>query len=295
MSDSDVSEVESDMSNDRQPATDENSNNNNNNIDDDNGNTGRHTEAESNKINGNRDTMRGDDENLSKVEEILRTVFESNSSHLRSAIETLTEHESNTDSYWFTANHMETECDPMTSLNDNDFVDASSEIIACDLKTYLRRYDEACVNFDVHSIHKNCDKLTPDEPPPDIIQKSTSADNGFDVNADKPDILQNVAMNRGDANGMATLSPIHSEKDEPGSQWSITPVDIVGNFEQEVERELGLLINGYKNSNSSCSDDQTVLAIDQTHTERRIASEKVMIIEKQKKRFSALNVYVNFV
>lgn len=271
MSDSDVSEVESDAPNEKHPhvvdRVDENSNNNNN-FDDDNGNV----ECNSNRINGengNRN-IRGD-KNLSKVEEILRTVFESNSSHLRTAIETLTEHESNTDAYWFTANHMETESDQMTSMNDNDFVDASSEIIACDLKTYLRRYDEAGVDLDVHSIGMNCDKLTPEETPPDIIQKSSSSDNGFDVKTDKPDILQNVATDR---NVPASLSPVQNERDEPNNQWSITPVDIVGNFEQEVERELGLLYNGYKNSNLSCRESQ----IDQPPAvpERRNASEKVM-------------------
>lgn len=282
MSDSDVSEVESDIANDKQPdandRVDENSNNNNN-FDDDNGNTDRQIiESNSNKAtcdNGNRNII-SDDENLSKVEEILRTVFESNSCHLRTAIETLAEHESNMESYWFGTNYMETESDQLTSVNDNDFVDASSEIIACDLKTYLKRYDEVGVNLDAHSICKNCDKLTPEEPPPDVIQKSTSSDNGFDGHADKPDILQNVAMDRSDVNCMASLSPGQNEKDEPSSQWSITPVDIVGNFEQEVERELGLLINGYKNKNLNCSDGQTALEIDHAIVGRRNASEKVM-------------------
>lgn len=285
MSDSDVSEVESEISNEKQPDAvdriDENSNNTNNNFDDDNGNTDRHTESNSNKANGengNRN-IRGD-ENLSKVEEILRTVFESNSCHLRTAIEALTEHESYTGSYWFTKNHMEIDSDPMSTMGDNDSVDASSEIVACDLKTYLKRYDDAGVNLDVHSISKNCDKLTLDEPPPDVIQKSTSSyDNGFDANAGKPDILQNVATEPdGDEEKCAaTLSPNQNEKDEPGSQWSITPVDIVGNFEQEVERELGLLINGYKNNHSSRGDERTILDGDEPHYlfERRNASEKV--------------------
>lgn len=276
MSDSDVSEVESDIPNDKQAdaidCVDENSNNNNNikNFDDDNGNTERRIEINSNKItidNGNRNISV--DANLSKVEEILRTVFESNSSHLRTAIESFTEYEPKTP--WFGINHMETECDPLTMMNDNDFVDASSEIIACDLKTYLKRYDEVSVNLDVHSICKNCDKLTPDEPPPDIIQKSTSCDTGFDTKADKPDILQNVAL---DATGV-NMSPGQHEKEESGSHWGITPVDIVGNFEQEVERELGLLINGYKNNNSASSDGQTIL-VDHSMLERRNGSDKVI-------------------
>lgn len=297
MSDSDVSEVESDISNEKQPERiDENSNNTNNNFDDDNGNTDDlHIQSNSNKINGenvNRNIC--GDENLSKVEEILRTVFESNSSHLRTAIEALAEHESYTESYWFRTNHMEIDSDQMTTLDGNDFVDASSEIVACDLKTYLKRYDEVGVNLDVHSISKNCDKLTLDEPPPDVIQKSTSSDNGFDANADKPDILQNVTTDAGDEEKCgATLSPIQNEKDEPGSQWSITPVDIVGNFEQEVERELGLLINGYRNNISSCGDGHTVLDVDEPQNlfERRNASEKV----RKEKINSKNNVYVEFV
>lgn len=276
MSDSDVSEVESDIPNEKQPdandCVDENSNNNNNGFNDDNGNTDRRTES-----NGNRNIC--GDENLSKVEEILRNVFESNSSHLRTAIETLAEHESNTNSYWFATNHMETESDQLATMNDSNFVDASSEIIACDLKTYLERYDEVGVNLDIHSIHsicKNCDKLTLEEPPPDIIQKSMSSDNGFD----KPDILRNVAINGGDPNCIASLSPTRNEKDEPGSQWSITPVDIVGNFEQEVERELGLLINGYKNKKLSCSDDGTEFDQSRAGVERRNGSEKVMKLKE---------------
>lgn len=295
MSDSDVSEVESEISNEKRSDAidriDENSNNTINNFDDDNGNTGLHTQSHGNHVNGengNRN-IRGD-ENLSKVEEILRTVFESNSSHLRTAIEALTEHESYTESYWFATNHMEIDSDQMTTLDDNDFIDASNEIVACDLKTYLKRYDEAGVNLDVHSISKNCDKLTLDEPPPDVIQKSTSCDNGFDAIADKPDILQHVASDADDEEKCgASLSPMQNEKDEPSSQWSITPVDIVGNFEQEVERELGLLINGYKNNNSSCSDERTVFDVDEPHKlfERRNTSEKV-IEWKERKSFQRI-------
>lgn len=299
MSDSDVSEVESDISNEKQQNgnnIDENSNNNNNNNnfdDDDNGNSDRQFEEINNERNceiSNHINIRCD-KNLSKIEEILRTVFESNSSHLRSAIETFTEHETDSESYWFT-NQMETESDQFVGTNDNDFVDASTEIIACDLQTYLKRYDdEAGVNLDEHSIHKNCETLTPDESPPDIIQKSMSSENGFDVKTDKPDILQNVVMEQGELAGSTSLLSVQHDKDEPGSQWSITPVDIVGNFEQEVERELGLLINGYKSNKLNCSDGQTQLELDEpcAAIERRNVSEKVM---KWKKIASTNNVFL---
>lgn len=190
-------------------------------------------------------------ENLSKVEEILRTVFESNSSLLSSAIER--ERDSRDD----------------TSLtDDDDATDIGDELITCDLATYLRRYDsEAGVDLDVQSIIKSKKTASPAEPP-DLIQKSDSRDSGFETSADKPDILQNVKE-------AACESPSgRPEREEANSQWSITPVDIVGDFEQEVKRELGLLMNGYDTRDDS----------PQTVDERNGSAEKSHENRKEKVR-----------
>lgn len=263
MSDSDVSEFESDFSTEKQTQNYRNSFNltntaqnriksNTNPFSDSNGNDERDEEfqiSNNNLRSSNHNSNNNNHENLSKVEEILRTVFESNSSHLTTAIEMLAEHEYTDESYNF--NSMETEADQISieheSINENindangleTIYNCNTEIIECDLKTYLKHYDdEAGVNLDVESIMKKTEMKLCDEPPPDIIQKSNSSYSGFDSNADKPDILQNV------------IDKCENDAGAMRHDWGITPVDIVGNFEQEVERELGLLVTGYKNHSS---------------------------------------------
>lgn len=177
-------------------------------------------------------------DNLSKVEEILRTVFESNSSLLSSAIER--EHDLCGETCLM---------NDFENKNENDMTDIDDELITCDLETYLRRYDnEAGIDLDVYSFIKT-KKITSPIEPPDVIRKSDSRDSGFE-SAEKPDILQNV-KEKIDAEDNCESLTLRQEKDETNSQWSITPVDIVGDFEQEVKRELGLLMNGY-NINTEC-------------------------------------------
>lgn len=212
MSDSDFSEVDSDF-----PSEGHSSENNNGfACDDSNGNN----------IIEERITTKGD--TLSAVEEILRTVFESNSSHLTTAIEMFSEKEL---------------IDDQTQIDQID--DGFTDVNACDLNTYLEHYDDGGIN--ISSMETFVKKIGTPTNEPDVIQKSNSCDRGFDSNVDKPDILLDVTEDSAISNG---------EREEPGSAWSITPVDIVGNFEQEVERELGLLVTGYRsNSFSNDCDD----------------------------------------
>lgn len=191
MSDSDLSEVESDTQHDSRMAA--------NILDfdgaidcDPNGNS---------IVDSGTDSERED--NLNKVAEILRTVFESNSSHLLSAIETLAEKE-----------HIDG--DMKCGFEDDKFALTECMIDCDDFSTMVG------------------------SPPPDILQKSSSSESGFESSAEKPDILLNVSDEALSAPTLLTV-----EKDESNS---ITPVDIVGNFEQEVQREFGLLVTRYKSN-----------------------------------------------
>lgn len=95
---------------------------------------------------------------------------------------------------------------------------------------------------------------------PDILIKSNSTEEHIDFTEinEQPDILKNVFAS--DVVVVSDQTVINDkgenyelvEKCEHG-QWSMTPIDIVGNFEQEVEREFGLIVSGYK---SSSSDDE---------------------------------------
>lgn len=243
MSDSDFSEVESDLSCDRrnsknsQSEIDSNCMNNNYICDDTNGN---------NIVNNNNNNNNSSSINLRQVEEILRTVFESNSSHLMTAIEMFGDKEMD-------ALQM---MDTQIGDDETDIADT----IDCDLKTYLKRYDdEVQIDGDVVDLMlKKTERISPDEPPPDILQKSSSFERGFEGSADKPDILQNVSEENAEDNAVDTIKLSPGDKEDvPGSNWSITPVDIVGNFEQEVEREFGLLVTGYKNNNKNSESDDS--------------------------------------
>lgn len=160
-------------------------------------------------------------DNLSKVAEILRTVFESNSIHLTTAIEMCTEKEQSSEQSQnvFDENELNLHEDTLTTFS---------------------------VEFNDEKIYEQTEYKSLDGPPPDVIQKSSSCESGFESNAEKPDILLDVSEeNCNDIENDSAM--LNVERDESNSNWSITPVDIVGNFEQEVEREFGLLVTGYKN------------------------------------------------
>lgn len=250
MSDSDFSEVESDLPSDSiTRSTDESINNNfiinQNNpfYDDTNGN------------NIIEEDQTATDIHFKKVEEILRTVFETNSVHLMAAIELFSEKESLT---LFDDDEFDVE-------QENDKYLTVSEIKDCDLKTYLKHCDNAAA-IDIVKLESAFKRQ--DDPPPDVIQKSNVSDRGFETIVAKPDILLDV--NGG--NGKKVGNFLNAE--EPGSNCSITPVDIVGNFEQEVEHELGLLVDGYK-SNSVGSEDEGFADITENSEDLQSSTEKL--------------------
>lgn len=97
---------------------------------------------------------------------------------------------------------------------------------------------------------------------PDILIKSNSSEEHIDFTEinEQPDILKNVFTS-----DVVSDQVVINEKCEnydvekcEHSQWSITPIDIVGDFEQEVEREFGLIVSGYK---SSSSDDEMCVSV----------------------------------
>lgn len=99
---------------------------------------------------------------------------------------------------------------------------------------------------------------------PDILIKSNSTEEHIDFAEidEQPDILKNVFA----SDTLVIDQVVINEKGDnyelvekcDHSQWSITPIDIVGNFEQEVEREFGLIVSGYK---SSSSDDEMCVSV----------------------------------
>ena len=80
-----------------------------------------------------------------------------------------------------------------------------------------------------------------------------------------------------------------SGHDKNEIQWSSTPIDIVGNFEQEVEHELGLMVSGYKSSSSS--DDSlstTILSMPEVNTCDKGDSISQAQMDKSMKKVSKL-------
>ncbi|KAJ6633346.1 Schwannomin-interacting protein 1 like, partial [Pseudolycoriella hygida] len=98
---------------------------------------------------------------------------------------------------------------------------------------------------------------------PDILIKNNSFEDNFDFTdiSEKPDILKNVFASDviSDPTVNSGKSANHEAVDKSErNQWSITPIDIVGNFEQEVEHEFGLIVSGYK---SASSDDEMCVSV----------------------------------
>lgn len=123
-----------------------------------------------------------------------------------------------------------------------------------DLETYLSRYESPV------------ELKSPIEPvyqPPDILEKSSSTQNCIPTSLqdestehlEKPDVLQHVEEKQ---HCESEISVAESAPEIVSAEWSgcgMTPVvDIVGNFEQEVEHEIGLIVSGYKSSTSSIEE-----------------------------------------
>lgn len=164
---------------------------------------------------------------------------------------------------------------------DKSYFDTLLELddLSCDLETYLSKYEtnadvklqtmeKEYETFDGHP--RDCsDGRGGFQPTPDILiknkvvnQQETSASSNLnytikqtiDSTKNKPDLLQNV-----NANEKLQKIPLKQEiqfNDGELKSMSdfcrddislgVTPVDIVGDFGREVEREFGLLVSGYK-------------------------------------------------
>lgn len=121
-----------------------------------------------------------------------------------------------------------------------------------DLETYLSRYESP---VELKS------SIEPVYQPPDLLLKGNSTQNCIPTSLEdestdhieKPDILQHV-----EADQLCEISMEESATEIVSVEWSgcgMTPVvDIVGNFEQEVEHEIGLIVSGYKSSTSSIEE-----------------------------------------
>lgn len=178
--------------------------------------------------NGNNNDINDD---LDKIEEILKGVFNSKESPT-------VEPNVKFDSKLFCQNvndlsKMKDKCDVINITNNVPSMKEDSTVITSDTK---RMYST-----------------------PDILIKSNSSEEHIDFTEinEQPDILKNVFASDVIVSDQMVINEKCEnyelvEKCEQG-QWSITPIDIVGNFEQEVEREFGLIVSGYK---SSSSDDE---------------------------------------
>lgn len=229
--------------------------------------------------------------NLCRVEAMLKNALESPSTELPPPMDDaeddvdflLLENESNThqDPVVEQSNDQKLNTEKLQTETDKYSQENQTEIIACDLQTYLKRYNETgrYIKFN-KKLSMTKSPSCPNEPP-DILAKSIDIlpKITLDTVTVKPDILQMVDSasenNQKHTESVSCYDFEYSNKDsnsenraedKPESriiekddhgQWSITPVDIVGNFEQEVHREFGLLMSGYKNSSSSSRASET--------------------------------------
>lgn len=190
--------------------------------------------AASDSENGNNNNAINDD--LDKIEEILKGVFNSKESP---AVEPNVKFESRL--FCHNVNDVD-------RMNDKcDVTNITDDIIS------LMQEDSKVITPDTKRIYST----------PDILIKSNSFEEHIDFTEinEQPDILKNVFSNDDGSDQVEIDEKCENfevvDKCEHG-QWSITPIDIVGNFEQEVERELGLIVSGYK---SSSSDDEMCVSV----------------------------------
>lgn len=190
------------------------------------------------------------------MEEMIRNAFESEATRLPESH----------------ATNIESDIENNVPLLQDEFrtMDDEQEDIRCDLSTYLKRYDDEAA-IDVEAVGIMGDKNLVTVQPPDILLKSTVSLECVKASVEEPDILKNVCkpLDQLDFDELkqcerkdAACDTIPCRDKEDQTPWSITLVDIVGNFEQEVEREFGLLVSGYKN-NGSFELNETVFDLEE--------------------------------
>lgn len=258
MSDSDVSEFECDVPADKHLGQYKNTYQPNRHFVDNNNSINNNTRL--GKLNGshtnpfiniNINNNNNNNENLDKVEQMIRNAFESEATRLPETQVTNVESDIENN---------------VTVLGGDEFgtMDNVQEDIRCDLSTYLKRYDDEAA-IDVEAAGIIGDKNLVTVQPPDILLKSTVSEESVQIIEEEPDILKNVCkpLDQLDFEELkqcerrdAACDTIPCRDREDQTPWSITPVDIVGDFEQEVEREFGLLVSGYRNNGSFEQSDE---------------------------------------
>lgn len=241
-----------------------NNNNNNNNNQTNRINHSHHPKKLSNTYIDRKITnpfiSNNNNENLTKVKEMIRCAFDTDR-----------------DTYSLSPSHgqvdipsnciaNDVENNKMTTTLNDDFniVKDNQAMEPWELETYSKpshNSDKIANSSDANDVIH--DKNFALVQPPDILLKT-----GITVEPtvrvveqdgkEKPDILKNVArsvaqLELDDNDKHESNEPLNGsdksslEKDDQ-TPWGITPVDIVGDFKQEVEREFGLLVSGYKNN-----------------------------------------------
>lgn len=193
--------------------------------------------------NKNNNNNNNNTDSLDKIEEILRGAFNSQSFMLSPPPNNLTDHAISPPE----TSYNDAVDDRSTFYtNDNKRIDDDD-----DLETYLSRYESPV------ELQTVLEPLISDAlPAPDILMKSSQSMEGITAGGDcspsdrTPDILQNV------------VDVVEQEMSVGTAEWdcgsvTMTPVvDIVGNFELEIEHEIGLIVSGYKSSSSDSSLDE---------------------------------------
>lgn len=219
-----------------------------------------------NNNNNNNNNNLVNDEKLTKIEALIKCAFES-----KNDPETIRS----------TQNTNTNTTNEQTVLHKVDDTKSISSGNMNDNKNLLSKRFETFADADEPEEKKKNKHIYPT---PDILLKNVIFEKYSDDcgELEKPDILRNVYANDADEDSADNSIEIAYEKldDEKvdsvkiddndvdddddnddddnlngerkiDNPWSITPVDIVGNFKQEIEREFGLIVSGYRNT----SDD----------------------------------------
>lgn len=115
---------------------------------------------------------------------------------------------------------------------------------ACDLDTYLKQYETSIdVNSDLTSAK--------DEPSIGDLHYDTTPDvlpDFLDISKlNEPDLLKNIKVVEDER--IVEVKAAQTMKSPMLNDFSLrstTPIDIVGDFGREIEREIGLIVSGYK-------------------------------------------------
>lgn len=153
-----------------------------------------------------------------------------------------------------------------------DAVDAVDAADTVDVNGGTVNFKESIRNEFNKYLNVNDEEIAATIVPPDIliVSSTSQSDAGdaeldadeYDQFKDEPDVIKNFGRMS------VTQMPLYESNDDDGddgdngeidkntkdtvsadahdqTSWGNTPVDIVGDFEQEVEREFGLLVSGY--------------------------------------------------